>query len=380
MQLCFVAGTRPEFIKLRSVIAEAIAKNLEVRLVHTGQHYDPAMSDSVIRDLDLPEPDLFLGSGPSGAGTQLGGAIPPLIEAFAEMRPSAVIVVGDTNTTLAAALAAMTSNIALVHVEAGVRSFDYGMPEEINRRAVDAIATVCFAPTERAVRNLNREGRGPVTWLAGDTLVESSLALRARALSESSVLEVLGLSEKAYTVITLHRAENVDREESARELVAGLAAIPGECVFPMHPRTRKTFESFGLLKELSHRVRVIPPLGFRDFIVLASGARLIVTDSGGVQQEASIFGVPVITPRWNTEWIETVEAGQNVLTGVDAQRIASAARDILENAETYRRMSTAKSPFVPGAAARIVDVLAELFTAGSLRIPRSNFVLDGLPQ
>lgn len=371
----FVVGTRPEFIKIRSVLLEVIRQKLPYRLIHTGQHYDYNMSEIFFKELGLPKPDTFLEIGSAHPGSQTGEGLRKLEELVIARRPKAVVVQGDTNTTLFGALAAIKWGIPVAHVEAGVRSFDMTMPEEINRRMVDSISTFCFAPTRRALGNLRHEGRIKESHLAGDTLVETAGRIQEMALSRSSILNHLNLMSKTYIVVTSHRQENVDSPERSRELAKALFELDLPVVYPIHPRSRKMFSRFGILKKLQQKIILTEPLGYFDFITLQSHAKLVMTDSGGVQQEASIFHIPCLTLRQNTEWVETIEAGKNRLVGMDSKRILKEAEDILTHPKVYDRMVRAPSPFKEGAAVRIVKALKQ----HRIELPRSDFLKKGLP-
>ncbi|OGH56154.1 MAG: UDP-N-acetylglucosamine 2-epimerase [Candidatus Lindowbacteria bacterium RIFCSPLOWO2_12_FULL_62_27] len=375
----FVVGTRPEFIKIRSVLLEIIRRKHRYRLIHSGQHYDYNMSAIFFKELGLPEPDAFLEVGSDGPGGQTGEGLRKTEAVIAEHRPAAVVVQGDTNTTLFGALAAIKCGVPVAHIEAGVRSFDFTMPEEINRRMVDAVATFCFAPTARALGNLTHEGRAEASRLAGDTLVETAGRIRDMALKSSSILAQMNLQPCSYALVTSHRKENVDSPQRASAIAESLLQLDMPVVYPIHPRTRKMFSQFGLLEKLQKRIRIVDPLGYFDFLSLLTQARIALTDSGGVQQEASIFHVPCLTLRNNTEWLETVEAGQNVLVGADTGRIVSEATRILSDAAVYDRMAKAPSPFQEGAAVRIVDALLAALGGGRLTVPSSDFLKDGMP-
>lgn len=372
----FVVGTRPEFIKIRSVLLEFIRQKIPYRLIHSGQHYDYNMSEIFFKELGLPKPDIFLEVGSANQGGQTGEGLRKLEAILIARRPAAVIVQGDTNSTLFGALAAIKLGIPVAHIEAGVRSFDMTMPEEINRRMVDSISTFCFAPTRRALENLRQEGRRREAHLAGDTLVETAGRIREMALSRSRILDQLRLEPKTYAVVTSHRKENVDSPERSKELAKSLLALDLPVVYPIHPRSRKMFSQFGLLKKMQEKITITDPLGYFDFLTLQNHAKLVMTDSGGVQQEASIFNIPCLTLRQNTEWLETIEAGKNVLVGMDSKRILKEAGTILTHPDIYNRMVRAPSPFKEGAAVKIVKILSK----SRIELPRSDFLKDGFPD
>ena len=317
MKILTVVGARPQFIKVAAVSRE-LARRPGVRevLVHTGQHYDPAMSDVFFRELDLPAPHhhLDVGSGMHGAQTaRMLAAVEGVIQAEA---PDWVLVYGDTNSTLAGALAAVKLHVPVAHVEAGLRSFNRRMPEEINRVLTDHAADLLFAPTEGARRNLAREGVDPArVHVVGDVMYDVALASAARAERESDALERLGLGSGGYVLATIHRAENTDEPGRLAAIVAGLRRV-GEAVpvvWPVHPRTREAMRKAGLTPPPGGGLRLVPPVGYLDMVRLERHAALVATDSGGVQKEAFFHGVPCVTLRDETEWSELVELGWNRL-------------------------------------------------------------------
>ena len=292
-------------------------------IVHTGQHYDDELSRIFFEELGVPAParELNAGGGTNTAQTaRILGALEPVL---GELEPSMVLVYGDTNSTLAGAIAARQAGIPAGHVEAGMRSFDREMPEELNRVLTDHASDVLLCSTETAVRNLEREGVAGEVHLVGDVMADVSLAFRDIAEERSNVLDDVGVEPGAYLVATAHRAGNVDRPERLEQLVELLATMPQPVVFPVHPRTRLRLEEAGLTDRLGD-VRVVAPLGYLDFLKLARHARAVLTDSGGVQKEAYLLGVPCITLRDTTEWVETVESGWNTLVGLDREAALSA--------------------------------------------------------
>ena len=380
MKIMLVMGTRPEIIKFYPVVLEMRRRGIACPVIHSGQHYDFEMSQVFFSELELPEPAFFLGIDPATQGHQTGQMLARAEEVLVAEHPDMVMVLGDTNTTLAGALAAIKLHIPVGHIEAGVRSFDMTMPEEINRRVVDSISTLCFAPTERAMRHLAREGRREFAHLVGDTLVEVSKPLVQIAREKSGVLGRLRLEPHSYGVVTLHRSENVDHPERAASLVSALTQIDYPLVYPIHPRACKMFSAFGLLKRLESQLTVTDPLGYLDFLCLLAQAQVVLTDSGGVQQEASILDVPCVTLRYNTEWVETIEAGKNVLAGTDPTFVTGVVREILEDEERRTQMVAGLSPFREGASERIVDLVEQGLNEGALEVPASNFLVSGLPQ
>jgi UDP-N-acetylglucosamine 2-epimerase (non-hydrolysing) len=380
MLVAFVVGTRPDIIKTWSVLREIECVGWQPRLVHTGQHYDHQMSRIFFQDLQIREPDVFLEVGSGSHGSQTGQALARMEEAFLKMRPDLVVVQGDTNSTVAGALAAIKLAIPVAHLEAGVRSNDWTMPEEINRRLVDSVATFCLAPTPRAAVNLRREGRGDATHVVGDTLVEAAHSVLARLPAEPPALRDLQLDPGTYALVTVHRSENVDSPERLAAIVEILESIGAPVVLPLHPRGRKMLQQFGLLKRVEQCTRLLTPLGYPDFLALLRDAGVMLTDSGGVQQESSIVGVPCVTLRNNTEWIETVEIGHNRLVGVDPSTVTPVVRSILSSQQTRATMMQAPSPFQPGAARRFVEIITTAQADGRLVLPSSDYLRDGLPD
>ena len=319
-RLLHVVGARPNFMKVAPMLrAPAAATHV---LVHTGQHYDVAMSDAFFRDLGLPAPDAHLGVGAGSHAEQTGRmllALEPVYERFA---PDWVVVYGDVNSTLAAALVAQKQGLRVAHVEAGVRSFDRSMPEETNRVLTDQLADLCLTPGASADANLRREGIPDARIRAvGNVMVDTLLALRPRATALGMPAR-LGVADGAYAVATFHRAGNVDDPGTLGEIVRGLAhlATTMPVLFPVHPRTRARLDAFGLREELG-AVRLLEPQGYLETIGLIERARLVLTDSGGLQVETTVLGVPCLTVRTTTEWTETVAAGTNRLVAPEASAI-----------------------------------------------------------
>ena len=318
-------------------------------IVHTGQHYDDELSRIFFEELGVPAPAHELDAGGGSNTAQTARILERLEPVLAELRPKLVLVYGDTNSTLAGALAGRQAGIATGHVEAGMRSFDRAMPEELNRVLTDHASDLLLCSTGTAVANLEREGAGGEVHLVGDVMADVSLAFRDIAEERSEILTRLDLEPGSHLVVTAHRAGNVDDPERLERLVDLLAALPAPVVFPAHPRTRHRLEETGLVERLGD-VRLIQPLGYLDFLKLARHARAVLTDSGGVQKEAYLLGVPCVTLRDTTEWVETVEAGWNVL--VDLDRDAALA--------ALERKPPAERPELYGggrAAERVCEVL-----------------------
>ena len=315
MRIVTVVGNRPQFVKAAAV-SRLLRERADELIVHTGQHYDDELSRVFFDELSVPAPDreLDAGGGTNTAQTaRILAALEPVLE---ELSPSLVLVYGDTNSTLAGALAASQAGIPTGHVEAGMRSFDRSMPEELNRVLTDHASELLLCSTDTAMRNLEHEGVRGESHLVGDVMADVSLAFRDIAEERSRILDELGLDEGSYLVVTAHRAGNVDRPERLEALVALLEALPAPVVLPIHPRTRERLEAAGLMDRLDG-IKVVPPLGYLDFMKLARHARAVLTDSGGVQKEAYLLGVPCVTLRDSTEWVETVEAGWNTLVDLD---------------------------------------------------------------
>ena len=322
-----VLGARPQFIKAAAV-SRALARQpaLSDTIVHTGQHFDREMSGDFFRDLDIPEPAHNLGISGGGHGTMTGRMMAALEPIFLAERPDAVLVYGDTNSTLAGALTAAKLHIPVAHVEAGLRSFNRRMPEEINRVVTDHVSTVLYCPTSTAVENLTREGITAGVEKVGDVMYDATLHAAARARRESSILERLGLEDGAFAVATVHRAENTDDPDSLAQVIDYLRneANRQPVVLPLHPRTRAVIEREALTLD---GLTVIPPCSYLDMHRLLQGATTVNTDSGGLQKEAYFHRVPCVTLRGETEWMETVENGWNRLWHVPGYR---PRREILE--------------------------------------------------
>jgi UDP-N-acetylglucosamine 2-epimerase (non-hydrolysing) len=324
-----VVGARPNFIKVAALVhAMRNRPNFRVRLIHTGQHFSPEMSDSFFEQLGIPEPDVNLGAG-GGSQTEQTAEIMKRIEpVFVSHPPDFLVVVGDVNSTVAASLVAAKMGIPIAHVEAGLRSFDRAMPEEINRLVTDAISDYLFVTEKSGEENLRREGVDPNRiFFAGNVMIDTLLRFRDRAAG-SDVLERLGLEPRSYAVVTLHRPSNVDNPSQLSRLIAMLNDLARDVkiVFAVHPRTSQRIEVAGL--DVT-RLLVIPPQSYLDFLRLTSEARLVLTDSGGIQEETTILQVPCLTLRENTERPATIENGTNQLVGTDTEAVLTAARAVL---------------------------------------------------
>jgi UDP-N-acetylglucosamine 2-epimerase (non-hydrolysing)/UDP-GlcNAc3NAcA epimerase len=322
VRIVTIVGNRPQFVKAAAV-SRLLRERHEELLVHTGQHYDDELSKVFFEELGIPAPDRELGAGSGSNTEQTARILAALAPVLAELRPGLALVYGDTNSTLAGALAAAQADISVGHVEAGMRSFDRSMPEELNRVLTDHASDLLLCSTQTAMDNLAHEGVSGEAHLVGDVMADVSLAFREIAAERSTILADLDLERGGYLVATAHRAGNVDDPGRLERLVALLEALPQPVVFPVHPRTRGRLDAAGLLDRLDG-VTLVPPLGYLDFLELARHARAILTDSGGVQKEAYLLGVPCVTLRDTTEWVETVDAGWNVLVDLDREAALAA--------------------------------------------------------
>ena len=323
MRILTVVGARPQFIKAAAFSRVVRQRHTEI-LVHTGQHYDASMSDVFFDELSLPKPDHHLGVGSGSHGAQTAQMLERLEAIMQRETPDVVVIYGDTNSTLAGALAAAKLGISVAHVEAGLRSYVRDMPEEINRVVADRLSTYLFAPTQNAVENLAREGITSGVTMTGDIMYDALLQHAAVAAEKSHVMRDLMLARGGYVLATIHRAANTDDPRRLAEIFDALALLHEPVIVPLHPRTRAAL--MGTDIEVEPPVRIVDPVGYLDMIALERNARMVVTDSGGVQKEAYLLGVPCVTLRDETEWIETLAGGWNVLAGADAERILAAAK------------------------------------------------------
>ncbi|MBC7319996.1 UDP-N-acetylglucosamine 2-epimerase (non-hydrolyzing) [bacterium] len=322
-----VVGARPQFIKLAPLSREFRKSGFNEVIVHTGQHYDENMSDLFFKELEIPKPDYNLGIGSGSHGEQTGKMLIALEEVLIKERPDLVIVYGDTNSTLAGALCASKLHIKLAHVEAGLRSFNKNMPEEINRIVADHLSDILFVPTQTAVENLKREGITDGVYLVGDLMFDALMHFSRTSELKSKILEILNLAPKSYYLATIHRAENTDNYERLKGILEALSRLDKLVVFPVHPRTRNKIKDYHL-ESLLEKLLVIDPVGYLDMIQLEKHAKIILTDSGGVQKEAFWLKVPCITLRDETEWVETIRYGWNRLVGADRDKIVEAVLNI----------------------------------------------------
>lgn len=320
-----VVGVRPQFIKAAPVSKALRVAGHQEYLVHTGQHYDYEMSQIFFEEMDIPRPDINLEVGSGSHGWQTGQMLIHLEEVIQAQRPDWVLVYGDTNSTLAGALAACKLRIPLAHIEAGLRSFNREMPEEHNRVLTDHCADLLFCPTQTAVDNLNREGITTGVHQVGDTMYDAVLQFGDIARQKSTILHDLRLEPKEYLLATVHRPYNTDIPENLHSILTAFSEIDEPIIFPVHPRTRKKINDLKLNNSQSgiHNLKMLEPVGYLDMLMLEQNARLILTDSGGMQKEAYFFGVPCVTLRPETEWEETVKAGWNIIVGANRETILS---------------------------------------------------------
>jgi UDP-GlcNAc3NAcA epimerase len=333
MRVLTVVGNRPQFIKAAAVSGPLRAEHEEI-LVHTGQHYDDALSKVFFAELGLAAPERELGIGGGSNTSQTARMLAALEPLLAETEPDAVLVYGDTNSTLAGALAAAQRSVPVVHVEAGMRSFDRSMPEELNRILCDHMSELLLCASETSAENLRSESAQGRIEVVGDVMVDVACSWRPDAAASSEALATYDLQHGEYLLLTAHRAGNVDDPRRLRAFVDVVAALPGRVIFPVHPRTRARLHEAALLAELEllDGVRLCDPLGYVEFAALLHGARAVLTDSGGVQKEAYLAGVPCITLRSSTEWVETVDAGWNVLVDLDGgAALAALERTVPQN-------------------------------------------------
>jgi len=353
--ISIILGTRPEIIKMSPLIRECERQDIDYFILHTGQHYSYKLDKIFFEELELPEPEYHLEVGSGTHAEETGKMLIGIEKILIKERPDVVLVEGDTNTVLAGALAASKLHIKVGHVEAGLRSYDRRMPEETNRVLTDHVSDYLFAPTEVSKENLLREGIINGVYVVGNTVVDATYQNIEIAMKSSNILNELNLKALDYFLITLHRAENVDDKDRLKEILIAFNRLSETyeipLIFPIHPRTRKMIDRFGLGSMLDC-TEIIEPVGYLDFLILEKNARLILTDSGGVQEEACILNVPCVTLRDNTERPETVEVGKNVLAGAESENITRCVDEILN-----RRLSDA-NPFGDGRTGeRIMGII-----------------------
>ena len=360
LEMTFIAGARPNFMKVAPLIEAARRRSeLRARLVHTGQHYDAQMSAQFFRDLQMPEPDVHLEVGSASHAVQTARIMTAFDRALDDHPTDVVVVVGDVNSTLACALVAAKRNVRVAHVEAGLRSFDLSMPEEINRMLTDRISDYLFTTERTAGDNLRREGiAAEKVFFAGNVMIDTLLKHRVIAGERSTILAQLGVKAREYAVCTLHRPSNVDTIEDARRTLQAVSELAKriKVVLPLHPRSVRQLQQFGLFEALRSEATVLEPLGYLDFLALLDRSRIVLTDSGGIQEETTVLGVPCLTFRENTERPITVTHGTNRVVGLDPARVALAVDEILAATAPVLRIPELWDGH---AAERIVEVLVE---------------------
>lgn len=354
IKIITVVGARPQFIKaaaISRVIQQDFVGQVEERIVHTGQHFDDNMSKVFFDELGIPQPHHHFAISGGHHGAMTGQMLEAIESVLLEEKPDWVLVYGDTNSTLAGALAAAKLHISVAHVEAGLRSFNMRMPEEVNRILSDRVANQLFCPTQAAVANLEAEGIKQGVHNVGDVMYDVALYYKDRSRVASQVLQRLQIEAKSYALATCHRAENTDDPNKLKEILTALSQVSLKMtvVFPLHPRTRKLIQSYGYQDLLANLV-VTDPLPFLDMVALEQDAAVIITDSGGVQKEAFFYAVPCITMRQETEWVETVELGWNKLTGACAEQVVSAVQHYLMHPPSPNY----SMPYGDGMASKII--------------------------
>lgn len=355
MRVAIILGTRPEIIKMCPIIKYCKSQNISFYVIHTGQHYDYAMDKIFFKELSLPDPDYVLNVGSAPHGRQTGTLLTKIEEILLADRPDIVLVQGDTNTVMAGAIAATKLHIKLGHVEAGLRSYDWRMPEEKNRIIADHISEFLFAPTILSKRTLLKEGLPDERiFVTGNTIVDSMKQNIELAKKKSTILKSLGIKPQNFILMTAHREENVDEVSSLRNILQGAGAV-SKCfnqpvIYPVHPRTKKRIESFDLT--IPEGIILAKPQGFIDFIMLESNASLAITDSGGVQEETCTFGTPCVVIRQTSDRQEAIDVGAAKLAGLDPERILTTAKSMIG------RRGTWENPYGDGRASeRIVEIL-----------------------
>ena len=353
MRLIIVVGARPNFIKVGPLMPALKDAGIDARLAHTGQHYDALLSDVFFADLEIPEPTWYLGVGSGTHAVQTGTAMIALEELFVAEKPDAVFVVGDVNSTLAGALAAAKIHVPVVHLEAGLRSRDMSMPEEVNRLVTDQLSAMLLTPTEGAGANLAHEGcDGRRVHFVGNIMAESVLRNLRRIESRAPHVEH-GLETGTYVLVTIHRPENTDHPERLADIMSALERCGRDVIFPVHPRTRQRLASEGL--DGADNVRLVEPVGYLDMLALQRDAAAVITDSGGVQEETCMLGTPCVTVRRNTEREITIEVGANRLVSAGRDEILSGLADALASPRGWE----VPPRWDEGVSARVVEALKE---------------------
>jgi len=378
MKIGIVLGTRPEIIKMSSVIDEINKHDDECIIIHTGQHFDDEMSKQFFIDLKLPLPKYNIGIGSNTAIKQISIIISELEKILIDEEIDIVLVQGDTNAVLAGALAANKLKIPVGHVEAGLRSFDKDMPEENNRIIADNCSSLYFVPTKENAINLQNEGiNHNLIHVTGNTIVDACKRNLKIAMEKSTVKDIIKYEK--YIALTLHRAENVDNPERLKNIVRSLIKIDYNIVFPLHPHTKKSLKANGLYEKIltAPHIQITKPLGYLDFLYLLSKSSLVLTDSGGIQEESITLNIPCVTLRYNTERPETISAGGNILAGTEEKEIKYNIESILNNKEIYEKMANAKNPYGDGNSSnKIYSIIKDTFDNNALKIKSSDTILD----
>ena len=374
-----IVGVRPQIIKSAPLL-HLLDEDEEVtlQLIHSGQHYDFEMSKVFFNELDLPDPLHNLGVGSGSHAAQTGRLMERAEKIICELKPDVVMVFGDANTTLAGALAAIKMHVPVCHVEAGLRSYDMSMPEEVNRVLTDHCSQLLCAPTSEAFNNLKKEGvKENSILLSGDTMYDAILQHKGD-IEKSTIVKDLGLTEEIYVVMTLHRPENVDNAERLRKIVSAIVNLTeAKTVFPIHPRSKRRLRNAKLGKVLKRATNVMStePLSYFDMLSLMKNSVAVLTDSGGMQKEAFLLHVPCVTLRYNTEWVETVKLGANKLVGAESERILKEARKMLENRYIKIKLESLPNPYGDGKAShKIVKDLKGRFYSGKLAIKTASMI------
>ena len=389
MKIATILGTRPEIIKMAPIIDEISKRDINHIVLHTGQHYDKEMSDNFFRDLEIPTPDYNIHAGSGSHAQQTGRMMEGIEEVLVNEKPDIILVQGDTNAVLAGALVASKLHIAVGHVEAGLRSFDMTMPEEINRRTADVTSSMYFVPTEESAINLLAEGYSHENlFITGNTVVDACFRhleiAKNRGFEEKSLANLEIDNMDNILTLTMHRAENVDVKERVTSIIEALKELNDmNIIFPIHPRTKNTLKNFGLFDELNSQehVHIVKPLGYLDFLLLTSKSTLILTDSGGLQEEAITLNIPALTLRYNTERPETVTAGGNMLVGSDKEAILENANKILTDKEFADKMKNAPNPYGRGDSAKLtVDAIEDYYKKGLLNIEAPENIMSSFTR
>ncbi|MHA1348083.1 MAG: non-hydrolyzing UDP-N-acetylglucosamine 2-epimerase [Candidatus Heimdallarchaeaceae archaeon] len=371
MKILVISGARPQFIKLAPIIKQILKEDdMELIHLHTGQHFDENMSKIFFSELNIPPPDINLNINRGSHAELVGKMLIDIEKVLSKEKPDAVFVAGDTNSTIAGGIAAIKLLIPVIHLESGLRSFDYRMPEEINRRLTDHLSTLLITTSSTATNTLLAEGiKEDWIFQTGDTMVDVVLNNFERAKVESKILETLNLTNQTYFLLTLHRQENVDNKERLESILRTLIDLNHKIVYPIHPRTRNRVEEFKLNHLLkSENILLTEPLGYLDFIQLQENASIILTDSGGIQKEALTLKVPCITLRDNTEWVETLEQGTNILVGAEREKIIDAV-SAFTNKQKVEKINWT-NPYGDGKSSEgIVKEVLRRFKEGKMIVP-----------